>query len=91
MSLWNDIIDVVIGLCKPRCDEAVRRGARLGTRVVLGVMTAILFLWGVGLLIAALFIGLAPRLGASWAAMISAGAAFFAASILALICMMMRR
>ena len=63
MSVWNQIIEAVIGCCKTRCEGAVRQASRVGTRVALGLMTAILSLWGLGLLIAALFIGLAPRLG----------------------------
>ena len=91
MSVWNELMEAVIGLCKARCDDVARRARWVGARVALCLMAAILSLWGLALLIAALFIGLAPRLGASWAAMLSAGAAFFAAAILGLIYMAMRR
>ena len=91
MSVWNELFEAVVGLCRSKCDDVARQARWVGARVALCLMAAILSLWGLGLLIAALFIGLAPRLGGAWAAMISAGAAFFAAAILGLICMTIRR
>ncbi len=91
MSLWRDLADAAIGMCKARCEAAAKKARCVGTMIALCLVATVLSLWGTALLLAALFIGLAPHLGAAWAAMICAGAAFLAAMVLALVAMSLRK
>ena len=91
MSLWKDLADAAIGLCKARCGEAARKAKCVGAMIGLCLVAAILSLWGTALLLAAVFLGVAPHVGAAWAAVICAGTAFLAAAFLGLIAMSMRK
>ena len=91
MSVWNDLANALVGLCKTKCNEAAKKAKCVGVRIGLCVAATILSLWGAGLLMAAVFIGIAPHLGAAWAAVICAGTLFLGAAFLCLISMSMRK
>jgi hypothetical protein len=91
MSVWQDLIDAGIGLCKAKCDEAAKKAKCVGARIGLFLVATILSLWGTALLLAAVFLGVLPHVGGAWAAVICAGTAFLAAAFLGLIAMSMRK
>lgn len=90
MSVWTELLRALVEYGKALCVPPARSRS-IWVSVALGLMVTILSLWGLGLLIAGLFIGLAPHVGAAWAAVIAAGATFFLAAVLALIAMLARR
>ena len=91
MSIWRELTEAAIGLCKARCCEAAKKAKSVGAMIGLFLVAAILSLWGTALLLAAVFLGVAPHLGYAWAAVICAGTAFLAAAFLALIAMTLRK
>jgi hypothetical protein len=91
MSLLHELIEAAVGLCKAQCGEAAKKARCMGAMIGLCLVATILSLWGVALLIAAVFMAVAPHLGAAWAAVISAGVAFLLAAVLGLVAMSMRK
>lgn len=79
MSFLDDVMGLLAAACRvgsDACLSAIARSARQ-TCVFAWLLAGglVLLLGAMGLMIAALFIGLTPHLGAHWAAMIAAGAA----------------
>ena len=90
MSILNELINAVTAMVKSRVDGVTQQVRKTGRSLPFFILATIMSIWGLGLLIAAVFIALAPHLGAAVAALISAGAAFFGASVMVMIAMMMR-
>ena len=90
MSILNDLIDVAAAVVKSQVEGVTQQVRKTGRSLPFCFMAMILSLWGLGLLIAAVFIALAPHVGGAVAALISAGTAFFGAAILGLIAMVMK-
>ena len=90
MSVLNDLINAVAALAKSRVDGVTQQVRKTGRTLPFFIVATIMSIWGLALLIAAVFIALAPRVGAAVAAVISAGAAFFGATIMVLIAMVLR-
>ena len=74
MSLMEDILQILGGRCRTEVDHFAGRLRGLLGMFALCLVAGILLLWTIGFLIAALFIGLFPHLGAPGAAGIAAGA-----------------
>ncbi len=89
MSLLNELIDVFLGLAKSQVDGVSEKMRKTGRSLPFCFLATIMALWGLGLLIAALFMVLVPHVGAPGAAVISAGAALFGATIMGLIAMVL--
>lgn len=85
MRIVDDIILLLAAACRAGSDAFLAVVMKTARRVCLMawllVAALVLLLGALGLMIAALFIGLTPCLGAHWAAMIAAGAALAGSGI----------
>jgi hypothetical protein len=90
MSILNDLIDAVAAVVKSRVEGVTQQVRKTGRSLPFCFVAMIMSLWGLGLLIAAVLIALAPHVGPAVAALISAGAAFFGAALFGLIAMVMK-
>ncbi len=88
MSILNALIDAFVGLARSQVEGVGQQVRKTGKWLPFCFLATVMALWGLGLLIAALFIALVPHVGAAGAAVISAGAALFGAAIMGLIAMM---
>ncbi|MFA6132935.1 MAG: hypothetical protein WC869_02820 [Phycisphaerae bacterium] len=91
MTIWSDLFLGLVEVGKAHYCQAVHKVRSVGPAILLTVMAAIVTLWGLGLLVASVFIGVASCMGCVWAAVISAMLAFAIASVLALIAVRVRR
>ena len=86
MSFLDEISLFLTAACRAGSTAVLSAVAKtvMQTYLMVGllVMASVLLLGAVGLMIAALYIGLAPYLGAHWAAMVAAGAALAASGLL---------
>ena len=95
MKIFDAILPFLAALCRAGADACIASAEQAARKIFLmagliGVAMALL-LGALGLMIAALFIGLSPCLGAHWAAMIAAGASLAGSSIfLAIACKVFR-
>ena len=85
MRIIDDIIRLLAAACRAGSDAFLSAVVKTARRICLmtGLLVAALtlLLGALGLMIAALFIGLTPCLGAHWAALIAAGAALAGSGI----------
>lgn len=98
MGFLHDVAQTVAVLCRAQVDElcvdlraTLDRLHRITLSLGCLVVAFCLFLGGLGLMVAALFIGLTPYLGAHWAAMIAAAASFLGSGILMGIAICLRK
>ncbi|MFB3892294.1 MAG: hypothetical protein ACE15C_09755 [Phycisphaerae bacterium] len=89
MSVLKELIDAVTGLVKSRVEGVGQKVRKTGKALPFCFLATVMALWGLALLIAALFIVLVPHVGAAGAAVISSGAALLGAAVMGLIAMML--
>lgn len=88
MGILADILREVLGQALSACKEEIANATQRAGDQVRCVLTGagltlagvILLLWTLGLLVAALVVGLAPHLGTHWALMIGAGGTLLASA-----------
>lgn len=95
MRLLDEIAVFLVAACEAGSSALASSLAKTmrNACVLAGLLVAsmVLLLGAMGLMIAALFIGLAPHLGAHWAAMIAAAAALAGSGILMAIALMVSK
>ena len=95
MKIIDDIIILLAAIARAGLTGAMSSVAKAARRtcavIWLMAMAFVLLLGAMGLMIAALFIGLTPYLGAHWAAMIAATASLAGSGILIAIALKMSK
>jgi hypothetical protein len=84
VNVWRELLEAAAAYLRLRGREETPRRRRWIATAAMCLMAAILSLWGVGLLIAALILLLLPHVGPAGAAAIAGGALLLLASLLAL-------